>query len=140
MRVVPLLLASALLAGAAQAQSVSPLTGSSGAVPAQPSLQAPPAGATAAPPSAPPSAQNSTAAPATRRGRHSLAQRFDAANTTHDGKLTLSQARAGHMNAVARDFSKIDTAKKGYVTMDDIHAYNRARRAASHSSPAPAAQ
>lgn len=62
--------------------------------------------------------------------RRTLQARFDAANTTHDGHLTLEQARAGRMVAVARDFAAIDTMQKGYVTVDDIKAHRRAARLA----------
>ncbi len=64
------------------------------------------------------------------RARRTYQARFDAANTTHDGHLTLEQARAGRMVAVARDFAAIDTTQKGYVTMDDIKAHRRAVRLA----------
>lgn len=73
-----------------------------------------------------------TTPPAPRRGqpRQSLQQRFDEANTTHDGKLTLDQAKSGRLTRVATHFDAIDAGKRGFVTMDDIHAYNRAQRAA----------
>ena len=104
MRVI---LAAALalsLAGYAQAQT--PLTGITG-----PQTSAPP---------------NLSAGPSRRRV--SLQARFDAANTTHDGHLTLEQAQAG-MPAVARNFAAIDTQNKGYVTIDEVRGYNQARRA-----------
>ncbi|MGI4943724.1 MAG: hypothetical protein ACRYHQ_24690 [Janthinobacterium lividum] len=72
------------------------------------------------------------AAPAHRR--RTMQERFDAANTTHDGHLTLEQARAGRLNAVVRDFSAIDTAKRGYVTLDDIKAHRRAVRQAKKAA------
>jgi hypothetical protein len=66
-----------------------------------------------------------------------LAQRFDAANTTHDGHLTLAQAKAANMTSVVRNYDVIDTAKKGYVTIDEIHAYNRTRHRVrpGHATP-----
>ena len=64
------------------------------------------------------------------RTRQTMQQRFDAANTTRDGKLTLEQARAANMKGVVEHYDAIDASKKGYVTMDDIRAYGRARRAA----------
>ena len=48
-----------------------------------------------------------------------LEKRFNAANTTHDGKLTLEQAKAG-MPRVAKNFDKIDTEKNGYVTLPQV--------------------
>jgi hypothetical protein len=86
--------------------------------------------------------------PATKPMRHkrmSMADRFNAANTTKDGHLTLDQAKAAHWAYVARHFDAIDVDKKGYVTTDDIHTYakaNRAkhrRRAQPSGTPTPAA-
>ena len=57
-------------------------------------------------------------------------QRFEAANTTHDGKLTREQAEAGGMPGIAHHFDLIDTDKKGYITLQDIKAFAQARRAA----------
>jgi ABC-type nitrate/sulfonate/bicarbonate transport system substrate-binding protein len=62
-----------------------------------------------------------------------LKERFAQANTTNDGKLTLDQARAG-MPMVARHFAAMDKDNKGYVTLDDIHAYLKAQRAARHQT------
>ena len=76
----------------------------------------------------------SPANPVRPNARRTMQERFDAANTTHDGHLTLEQARAGRMNAVVRDFDAIDTAKHGYVTMDDIKAHRRAVRAANKAA------
>lgn len=47
--------------------------------------------------------------------------RFAQADKNHDGKLTLEEAQAG-MPKVAANFDKIDTQKKGYVTVDQIKA------------------
>src|SRR5436305_11591397 len=109
MRSAAVLLASLLLTGAVQGQVVSPLGGSTNNPqgPGGPPAVTPPAASTPAP-----------AATTHRSTRRTLAERFDAANTTHDGKLTLAQARAGRLNAVARDFAQIHKEKKGYVTMD----------------------
>ena len=125
MRLFTILFASALLAGAAQAQVVSPLGGSTNNPqgPQGPAAVSPPPAAAAPAPSSTP-----------RRGRRTLAERFDAANTTHDGKLTLAQARAGHMNAVARDFAQIDKEKKGYVSIDDIRSFQKERREARRAA------
>ena len=62
-----------------------------------------------------------------------MADRFEQANTTHDGHLTLEQAKTGY-KSVAQHFSAIDRDKKGYVTEDDIRAYFKAQRALHHQS------
>jgi len=46
-------------------------------------------------------------------------EHFAAADTNHDGQLTLAEAKQG-MPRVAANFDKIDTAKKGYVTVEQI--------------------
>ena len=51
-----------------------------------------------------------------------IAQRFQAADTNHDGKLTLEEAQAG-MPRVAKVFSQIDVENKGYVTLQEIQAF-----------------
>ncbi len=38
------------------------------------------------------------------------------------------------MNAVVRDFADIDTARRGYVTMDEIKAHRRAVRLAKKAA------
>jgi len=48
-----------------------------------------------------------------------IEKRFKAANTTNDDKLTLEQAKAG-MPRVAKNFDKIDTDHKGYVTLQQV--------------------
>jgi len=48
-------------------------------------------------------------------------ERFAAADKNKDGKLTLDEARAG-MPRVADNFDRIDTQKRGYVTLDQIKA------------------
>jgi hypothetical protein len=50
-----------------------------------------------------------------------IAQHFAAADTNHDGKLTLAEAEAG-MPRVAANFSKIDADKSGTVTLAEIEA------------------
>jgi len=92
-----------------------------------------PAPATSAPATAAPS---TSTAPTTTMKKHAhrqtLQQRFDAANTTHDGKLTKDQAAAANWPYVVNNFDAIDKDKRGYVTTDDIRAYARARHAAKH--------
>jgi hypothetical protein len=61
-------------------------------------------------------------------GRHGMdpgefLMKFYAANTTHDGHLTLAQAKAAGLEPVVDHFSDIDTAKRGYVTYYDIAAW-----------------
>jgi hypothetical protein len=62
-----------------------------------------------------------------------MQQQFEQANTTHDGHLTLDQAKAG-FKTVARHFTAIDQDKKGYVTQDDIKAYYKTQRTLHHQS------
>lgn len=76
-------------------------------------------------------AKTATACPAHHRTYLSLAKRFALANTSHDGRLTLAQAKVGKgMRNVARHFDEIDATHKGYVTEADIKAWYKARRAA----------
>ena len=72
--------------------------------------------------------------------RHmTVRERFAVANTTHDGKLTLEQAKAG-FPAMARLFDAIDRDHKGYITLDDIKAYYDAKRARQAAAAQPAAE
>ena len=113
------MLAAVLALGlAASARAQTPLTGTTGPQ-------------TSTPPITSPAVMSRVPARAPRR---TLQARFSAANATHDGHLTPAQAQAG-MPTVARNFAAIDTGNKGYVTVDDIRAYNQARRAARTKSP-----
>jgi hypothetical protein len=61
-------------------------------------------------------------------GRHGMdpgafLMAFYAANTTHDGHLTLAQAKAAGLQPVVDHFSDIDVKKRGYVTFYDIAAW-----------------
>jgi hypothetical protein len=49
---------------------------------------------------------------------------FAQANTTHDGHLTLEQAKAAYVT-VARHFREMDSGEKGYVTEDDLRAWHK---------------
>ena len=109
-----------LLAGAAQAQA--PLTGTTAP------LGSPNVSGDQAAPAAP-------SAPVSKHHRRTLEQRFDEANTTHDGHLTEEQARA-RMPSVARDFATIDTDHAGYVTLEQIKAHTHAKRAARRAAKA----
>ena len=60
-----------------------------------------------------------------------MLMKFYAANTTHDGHLTLAQAKAADFKPVVAHFSQIDTAHHGYVTFYDIQAW-RLDELASH--------
>lgn len=123
----------ALLAVPALAQTTpAPATTATPAPGAAPTVAAPaPAAAATAPPAAP--------APKKMVGhRQTLAQHFAAANTLHDGHLTKDQATAAKWSYVARHFDAMDADKKGFVTVDDIHAYAAAHRAV-HKKVVPAA-
>ena len=56
--------------------------------------------------------------PLTGRAKE-IAERFAAADKNHDGKLTLAEAKAG-MPRIYEAFDKIDTDKKGYLTLEQI--------------------
>ena len=51
-----------------------------------------------------------------------MAERFNAADTNHDGKLSLDEAKAG-MPMVVRHFDEIDTGHTGAITLDQLNAY-----------------
>lgn len=113
----------------ASAQAQTPLTGTTG-----------PLGA--APPSAPGRGTEQVApaaAAAAHRHRATLQERFDEANTTHDGHLTLEQARS-KMPSVARQFAEIDTGNRGYVTLDEIKDHAKQQRAARRAARAASKQ
>lgn len=74
-----------------------------------------------------PLAENATGggvAPGTAPLHATLMQRFAAADTDHDGELSLAEARA-NWPWVARHWKAIDRAHRGYVTLDEIRAYAR---------------
>ncbi|WP_239700720.1 EF-hand domain-containing protein [Massilia sp. 9096] len=54
-----------------------------------------------------------------------MAERFNAADTNHDGKLSLDEAKAG-MPMVARHFDEIDTGHAGAITLEQMNAYAQA--------------
>lgn len=56
-------------------------------------------------------------------GPEQMLMDFYTANTTHDGHLTLAQAKAADFKPVADHFSAIDVKKRGYVTFYDIQAW-----------------
>lgn len=53
-----------------------------------------------------------------------IEQRFSQADTNHDGKLTLAEAKSG-MPLIVPVFEDIDASHKGYVTLDQIRAFAR---------------
>lgn len=76
-------------------------------------------------PAAPPAPLPKVVTPS--RTRLTMEQRFDLANTSRDGRLTLDQAKTGY-KTVARNFELIDTSGKGFVTLEDIRAWRKATR------------
>jgi len=52
-----------------------------------------------------------------------LLDKFYAANTAHDGRLTLAQAKAADLRTVVDHFTDIDLKHRGYVTFYDIQAW-----------------
>jgi Ca2+-binding EF-hand superfamily protein len=67
---------------------------------------------------------------------HRFLDRFNAANTSHDGRLTLQQVQSANMSWVAKHFAAIDTQHKGYITVQGVRAYRQQRRS---NQPEPAA-
>ncbi len=68
--------------------------------------------------------------------------RFEEANITHDGKLTLDQAQANHWHPIVKNFGAIDRDHKGYITKQDLKEWRqerRAERAAAKAGQPPAA-
>ena len=84
-------------------------------------------------PSSPP--QRAAAAQGGNSAVRAFVQRFQAANTTHDGQLTLAQAQDGHMPMIVKHFAEIDRGNKGYVTLQDIRDWRRAQAAQRHAAP-----
>ncbi len=53
-----------------------------------------------------------------------MQDKFNAANTSHDGHLTLAQAQAAGLRPVVEHFGDIDTAHRGYVTFNEVQAWH----------------
>jgi TolB-like protein len=51
------------------------------------------------------------------------ANRFAAANTTHDGCLTHDQAVRGGFKSVVQNFSQIDKSERGCITLDQMRTF-----------------
>ncbi len=60
-----------------------------------------------------------------RHPASSVEAHFAAANTTGDGHLTRQQVEQADWPRVARHFSEIDTDNKGWISAEQIHAFNR---------------
>lgn len=73
-------------------------------------------------------------APDHQRGAR-MAERFKAADTNADGKLTRDEAKS-KMPMVYKHFDEIDVNHTGAVTMADVAAYAQAHRGARKSPPA----
>lgn len=56
-----------------------------------------------------------------------MADRFNAADTNHDGKLSMDEAKAG-MPMLARNFDQIDTEHTGGVTLEQMKAYMKSHQ------------
>ena len=65
--------------------------------------------------------------------RRTAEQRFEEANTTHDGHLTEAQAKAAHIRGVATHFAEIDSHHRGYITFEEIRSW-RAERSAERKA------
>ncbi len=149
-----LMTATLLLAGSATAQTPAAATAAASppemtapATPAAPpAANVPAVKAEAASPAPAAGAMMSSMAPekmpmAGQMGKKGsgMQAKFDAANTTHDGKLTKEQAQAAHMKGIVKNFDKVDADHKGYVTLEDINAYHKAMHSKkSMMAPAPA--
>jgi hypothetical protein len=53
-----------------------------------------------------------------------MLEKFYAANTTHNGHLTLAQAKAANLKPVVDHFNEIDVDHHGYVTFYDVQAWH----------------
>ena len=124
-----ILAATVLFTTAALAQTPAAVTSAPLSSPSAPATQATPA--TPATPA--PKAGAKPKAPAL-----TVKQRFEKANTSHDGKLPKAQATAAKWTAVSRDFVALDKDKKGYLTVDEVKAGLAKKPAAKKPAAAPA--
>jgi len=128
--------AMALFAGlspALQAQTPPAGTSAPGLPKAAPNFpaRATPGAATATPATTPAPVAATTAPTGKKHAKRiPMQQRFDGANTTHDGHLTRAQAEAANWGYVTKHFDLMDSTHKGYVTVADVHAYGAAVHAA----------
>ena len=56
-----------------------------------------------------------------QQAKEKIEERFKAADTNHDGKLTKDEAKTG-MPKVYEKFDEIDTGKTGFVTLQQVEA------------------
>jgi Ca2+-binding EF-hand superfamily protein len=56
-----------------------------------------------------------------------LRTKFKGSDKNKDGKLTQQEAKDGGMTRIAANFSRVDTDKKGYVTLAQLEAQMAAR-------------
>jgi hypothetical protein len=96
-------------------------------------LLAAPAYAQTTPPAPVTSPETPQAAAPAQHHRMSMTERFANANTSHDGHLTLAQAKIGY-KSVVRNFTEIDVTNKGYITEADIHTWQKAEHARTHAA------
>jgi hypothetical protein len=68
--------------------------------------------------------------------RQTLQQHFTSANQSHDGHLTAEEAKGGYAD-VSKHFDDIDVEHKGYVTENDIRAWEIMRKAGRRLMKAP---
>jgi len=61
------------------------------------------------------------------RAAQQLESRFQAADRNGDGQLTRAEAEAGMPRLAAR-FDQIDTAQRGYITLEQLKAVAAARK------------
>lgn len=64
-------------------------------------------------------AASDTTMPSIPTGDQAVIERFNAADTNGDGKITLEEAQAG-LPRVAMAWDKIDIEKKGYITLEQL--------------------
>ena len=67
--------------------------------------------------------------------RVAMEEHFAQANVTHDGHLTLDEAKSGYRSLV-RHFQDIDVNHKGFVTVEDIRTWRAQRRSARNGTHA----
>lgn len=88
--------------------------------------------------SPPPPALHRHAPSSSAHSRLTAKQRFDRANTTHDGHLTKAQAEAAGMKSLVAHYNAVDKEHKGYVTTEDLRNDAIARRQARAAAKATA--